>query len=65
MRIIKQTTQFKRDLKREAKGLHRLALQEDFIALIKMKMSRWLRSTAIMRSMVIGKSIGIAMSNRI
>ncbi|MBB1125430.1 type II toxin-antitoxin system YafQ family toxin [Thiospirillum jenense] len=35
MRIIKQTTQFKRDLKREAKGLHRLALQEDFIALIK------------------------------
>lgn len=34
MRIIKQTGQFKRDLKREAKGAHRAALQDDFVAII-------------------------------
>jgi mRNA interferase YafQ len=34
MRTIKQSNQFKRDLKREAKGPHRQALQNDFIALI-------------------------------
>lgn len=36
MRTTKQTGQFKRDLKREAKGLHRQALQDDFVAIIKM-----------------------------
>lgn len=34
MRTIKQTGQFKRDLKREAKGAHRPALQSDFVAII-------------------------------
>lgn len=34
MRTIKQTGQFKRDLKREAKGAHRAALQRDFVAII-------------------------------
>ncbi len=34
MRTIKQSSQFKRDLKREAKGPHRRALQGDFIAII-------------------------------
>ena len=34
MRKIKQSGQFKRDLKRESKGQHRKALQEDFVALI-------------------------------
>jgi len=36
MRTTKQTGQFKRDLKREAKGLHRQALQDNFVALIEM-----------------------------
>lgn len=36
MRTTKQTGQFKRDLKREAKGLHRQALQDGFVAIIKM-----------------------------
>lgn len=35
MREIKQTSRFKRDLKREAKGLHRKALQDDFVEIIK------------------------------
>ena len=34
MRAIKQTGQFKRDLKQEAKGLHRKVLQDDFVALV-------------------------------
>lgn len=34
MRTIKQSGQFKRDLKREAKGTHRQALQIDFVAII-------------------------------
>lgn len=34
MRTIKQSGQFKRDLKREAKGPHRQALQSDFVNLI-------------------------------
>ena len=34
MRTIKQTGQFKRDLKREAKGPHRKALQEDFVPVV-------------------------------
>jgi mRNA interferase YafQ len=34
MRTIKQTVQFKRDLKREAKGRHRAALKREFIALL-------------------------------
>jgi len=34
MRTIKQSGQFKRDLKREAKGTHRQALQSDFVAII-------------------------------
>lgn len=34
MRTIKQTSQFKRDLKREAKGPHRKALQDDFVAIV-------------------------------
>ena len=34
MRTIKQSSQFKRDLKREAKGPHRQALQSDFVAVI-------------------------------
>ena len=36
MRTIKQTGQFKRDLKREAKGSHRQVLQSDFIVIIGM-----------------------------
>lgn len=36
MRTAKQTRQFRRDLKREAKGLHRQALQDDFVAIVKM-----------------------------
>jgi mRNA interferase YafQ len=35
MRTIKQSTQFKRDLKREAKGSHRAALAQDFILIIR------------------------------
>ena len=34
MRTIKQSGQFKRDLKREANGPHRQALQNDFVAII-------------------------------
>jgi mRNA interferase YafQ len=34
MRTIEQTGQFKRDLKREAKGQHRQALQSDFVAIL-------------------------------
>ena len=34
MRTIKQTSQFKRDLKREAKGPHRQALQNEFVAIV-------------------------------
>ena len=34
MRTIKQTGQFKRDLKREAKGQHRQALSKEFTALV-------------------------------
>lgn len=34
MRTIKQTSQFKRDFKREAKGPHRKPLQASFVALI-------------------------------
>jgi mRNA interferase YafQ len=34
MRTIKQTVQFKRDLKREAKGRHRSTLKREFIALL-------------------------------
>ncbi len=34
MRTIKQTGQFKRDLKREAKGPHRAALVSDFVSIV-------------------------------
>jgi mRNA interferase YafQ len=34
MRTIKQSGQFKRDLKREAKGSHRGTLEGDFIAVL-------------------------------
>jgi mRNA interferase YafQ len=34
MRTIKQSGQFKRDIKREAKGVHRQALQNDFVGII-------------------------------
>jgi mRNA interferase YafQ len=34
MRTIKQSCQFKRDLKREAKGPHRQVLQTDFVAMV-------------------------------
>ena len=34
MRTIKQPGQFKRDLKREAKGPHRQALQSDFVNIV-------------------------------
>jgi mRNA interferase YafQ len=34
MRTIKQSCQFKRDLKLEAKGPHRQVLQSDFVAMV-------------------------------
>ncbi len=34
MRTIKQSGQFKRDLKRESKGPHRLTLQREFVAIV-------------------------------
>jgi len=34
MRIIEQTKQFKRDLKREAQGVYRKTLQTDFVAIL-------------------------------
>lgn len=34
MRTIEQTGQFRRDFKREAKGPHRQALQDDSVALV-------------------------------
>ena len=34
MRTIRQSGQFKRDLKRESKGQHRKILQDEFVALI-------------------------------
>jgi len=34
MRTIKQSSQFKRDLKREAKGPYRRALASDFVAIV-------------------------------
>ena len=34
MRTVKQSGQFKRDLKRESKGQHRKALQSDFVAIV-------------------------------
>ncbi len=34
MRTIKQSGQFKRDLKRESKGPHRLYLQREFVSLV-------------------------------
>lgn len=36
MRVINQTGQFKRDLKREAKGLHRALLTKEFTLIIKL-----------------------------
>ena len=36
MRTIRQTGQFKRDLKREAKRPHRNVLQEDFVVIVEM-----------------------------
>ena len=35
MQVINQTGQFKRDLKREAKGLHRALLAKEFTLIIK------------------------------
>ena len=35
MRTIRQTGQFKRDLKREAKGLHRVSLAKDFTEIVR------------------------------
>ena len=35
MRTVKQTAQFKRDLKREAKGPHRALLAESFVAIVR------------------------------
>jgi mRNA interferase YafQ len=34
MRTIKQTAQFKRDLKREAKGAYRQVLKEEFLSVV-------------------------------
>lgn len=34
MRTIERTSQFRRDYKREAKGLHRLTLEKDFITVV-------------------------------
>ena len=34
MRTIRQSGQFKRDLKRESKGQHRNALQREFVAIV-------------------------------
>lgn len=34
MRTIKQSSQFKRDLKREAQGPHRQTLQRDFVGIV-------------------------------
>jgi mRNA interferase YafQ len=34
MRTIKQTAAFKRDLKREAKGQHRVALASEFVKIV-------------------------------
>lgn len=34
MRTIKQSSQFKRDLKRESKGQYRQSLTQDFIAIV-------------------------------
>ncbi len=34
MRTIKQSSQFKRDLKREARGPHRQTLQSDFVGIV-------------------------------
>ena len=34
MRTIKQTTTFKRDLKRESKGQHRVYLSENFVSAV-------------------------------
>ena len=34
MRTIERTGQFKRDYKREVKGIHRLALEGDFLTLV-------------------------------
>ena len=34
MRTINQSSQFKRDLKREAKAPHRQALQRDFVTIV-------------------------------
>lgn len=36
MRTIKQTAQFQRDLKREAKGRHRQTLHREFVRLVEM-----------------------------
>ena len=35
MRVIHQTGQFKRDLKREAKGMHRAMLAKEFTPIVK------------------------------
>ena len=35
MRTLEQTGQFKRDLKREAKGQHRALLASDFVGIVK------------------------------
>ncbi len=34
MRTINQSAQFKRDLKREAKGAHRVSLAKDFVQIV-------------------------------
>ena len=43
MRVINQTGQFKRDLKREAKGAHRELLAKDFTQIVK-----WLASDELL-----------------
>lgn len=36
MRTLEQTGQFKRDLKRESKGLHRQALRGEFVTIVEL-----------------------------
>jgi hypothetical protein len=67
MRTIRQSGQFKRDLKRESKGQHRKILQEELWP----SLPRWAltnrsnRATVTTRSPAIGRTIAIATSGPI
>jgi hypothetical protein len=64
MRTIERTSQFKRDYKREAKGIYRASLDTDLIAILTaLTITRCPKSIVIMRLPATGKTTGTAISS--